>query len=102
MTTSALNWPLRRATLDEVLRGLLVEIVELDPLVAGQVIGEPRLTALGLAANPVAHDEALVGIALALDGFDVVELSFEAAQRGGVGAGRLDAEIELRNARHLR
>ena len=80
---------LRCAVGDEVLGRLLVHVLELHPLVAGEMIGEPGVAALGFATDPVAHDEALVGVALALDDLVVVELAVEAAQGRGVGARRL-------------
>lgn len=80
---------------DEVFGGLFVEIFQLHPLVAGEVIGQPCLAALGLASNPVAHDEALVGIALQLDRFKVVELTAIASGDAGIGGDGLDPEIEL-------
>jgi len=39
---------------DEVLVVLLVGEAELDHLLAGEMVGEPCLSALGLAADPVA------------------------------------------------
>src|SRR5665213_2922682 len=86
---------LRGASRDEVLGGFLVEVGELHPFVAGEMVGEPRLSALGFAADPVAHDEALVGVALHLDAFVVIELAVEAAEGGGVGASGFDAEVEF-------
>ncbi len=66
------------------------------------MIGEPCLAALGFAADPVAHDEALVGVALALDDLEVIELAGEAAGDSGIGGDGLDANVELAQSGYLR
>ena len=57
----------RGAAGDEVLARLLIAHRELHPFVAAQVIGDPGLAALVFAANPVAEELALVGVALPLE-----------------------------------
>jgi hypothetical protein len=85
---------LGRATGDKVLRDLLIEVFELNPPIGDEVIGEPCLPAFGLTADPVTHDEALVGVALLLDDLVIVEDAAKAAEGGGIGAGGFYAEIE--------
>ena len=80
---------------NEVLGPFHVAVLGLHPFVAGEVPCGPGLAAFGLAADPVAHDEALVGVTLALDALIVVELALKAAQCGGVRADGFDAEVEL-------
>ncbi len=86
---------LRRAAGDEVLGRLLVQIGELDPFVAGEVIGEPGLAALGFASDPVAQDVALVGVSLPLDCvLDVLMASALAGESGAVGGYAFDAQVQ--------
>src|ERR1017187_2444074 len=61
------------ATWYEKRGGFLVAHTRLEPFVAAQVIGNPGLTALVFAADPVAEELALVGVALFLNGFIVHE-----------------------------
>lgn len=87
---------------NEILGVFFVEVLDLDELVRRKMPGEPGLAAFGFAAYPVAHDEALVCVALLLDDFVVVEEAAEAAQGGSVGADAFDAEVEVGQARELR
>jgi len=66
------------------------------------VIGQPCPTTFGFSADPVTHDEALVGVALQLNGFKVIELAPDTAQGGGVGAGGFHPQVELWQTRKLR
>src|SRR6185312_1895293 len=93
---------LRGAHGDKVLGRFLVEIGKLYPLIAGEMVGKPCLSALGFAANPVTHDEALVGITLHLDALVVIELAGKAAEGGGIGAYPFDAKVELGHVGELR
>ncbi len=76
-------------------RRLLVQILQLHPLIAGEMIRQPRLPALCLAANPVAHDESLVGVPLQLDDLPIGELSGVRRPNSRIGRHRLHPEIEL-------
>src|ERR1700722_10881767 len=75
---------LRRAAGDEVLWRLLVQIFQLDPLVAGKMIRQPRLSALGFASDPIAQDISLVRVRLFLDRLRILVASALADQRRAV------------------
>ena len=49
---------------DEVLGGFLISRVHLEPFVTAEVVGDPGLAAFVLAADPVAEELAVVGVAL--------------------------------------
>jgi len=63
------------AAWDEVLGCLLIAQAHLEPFIAAQVPGNPRLAALVLASDPVAEELAIVGIALPLNPLEVHELA---------------------------
>src|SRR6185437_6762974 len=70
---------LRSAHRDEILGCFRVAILELQPLVAAEVIGEPRLTTLRFPADPIGEDEAFIGVCLLLDCLPVHKAAAEAA-----------------------
>src|SRR5260370_28127018 len=72
---AGLELVLRRPAADEVLGCLLVQVLQLHPLIARQVIREPRLSTLGLAPDPVAHDVPLVVVPLPLDDLPIGALA---------------------------
>ena len=84
---------------DEVFWGFLVEVLEFVPFGWGLVVGDPGLTAFGLAADPIAEDVTLIGVALVLDGLEVVEEAAHAAAGWGIGRDGFDAEVKFGKAR---
>ena len=60
---------------DEVAGGLLIPQAHLEPLIAAQMVGKPRLATLVLTADPVAEELALVGVTLLLNSFVVHEVA---------------------------
>ena len=62
------------------------------------MVSEPGLAAGGFAADPVAHDVALVGVSLGLDHLPIHEFAgaLAAVVVGGIGVYTLDAQVELR------
>src|ERR1700733_13081385 len=93
---------LRRPHGDEIFRRLRVAILKLQPLVAAEVIGKPTLPALGLAADPVPEEDALVGIRLMLHCLPVHEAAAEAAPGRWIGRDGPHAQRQLRRSREMR
>src|SRR6185312_10735364 len=59
------------------------------------MIGQPCLSALGLAADPVAHDVSLIGVALQLNCFQIVEGASPASRYTGIRRNGFNSEIQL-------
>ncbi len=93
---------LRRPATRKILRVLLVQILDLRPLVPAQVVRDPRLPALRLAPDPVPHDEAVIRVPLPLNNLVVVELPRKAPRHLRVRQHRLRPQIQLRDTRDLR
>src|ERR1700733_805174 len=93
---------LSRAHGNEILRRLRIAILKLQPLVAAEVIGQPTLAALGLAADPVPEDKAFVGIRLMLHCLPVHEAAADAASSRWIGRDGLHAQRQLRRSREMR
>lgn len=74
----------------------------LNPFIATEVISDPCLAALILAANPVAKKLALVRIALLLDYLPVLIAAANAARKRGIGVDTLDPHIQFRNPGNMR
>ena len=80
------------AARDKVLGGFLIAYPKLKPFIAAQVISNPALAALVFTANPVAEEDALVGVALFLDDLPILVLAVAGASGAdGIGADGFDA-----------
>jgi hypothetical protein len=86
---------------NKVLRRLLMTRAHLNPLVAAQVVSDPPLSALVFAADPIAEDLSVVGIALPLNTFKVHELAADTARDWGIGRDAFGAYIQLGKAGHM-
>jgi hypothetical protein len=62
-----LNEILGGSAWDKVFGGFCVAVRELELLAGGEMVGEPCLSALAFASDPIAHDETLIGVALFLN-----------------------------------
>src|SRR6185437_586027 len=76
-----------------------ISIGELQHLHGRNMIGQPCLAALRLAADPVAKYVSLVCVSLPLDGFVVHETSVIAAGRRSVAVNALRSQVERGSVR---
>ena len=66
------------------------------------MVREPGLASLVFPPNPIAHQQAIVGVAIPLDHLDVHVLATDAKAGVGIGRNSFDAQVELGCARKMR
>src|SRR5579863_448625 len=78
----------------EVLGGHLAARIYLEPFIAAEVIGDPSLSALIFASDPVPEQLSRVGIALPLEHLVVHKSAAVGVSGGRIGFHAFDAHIE--------
>src|SRR5579884_4272421 len=88
-------------TVDVECRRLGIAIAELNLFLRREVVSKPRLSSLGLTANPVAHDHPFIGVALPLYGFVIQELSLGRRIADWVSGNCFYAQVEVVQSRKV-
>jgi len=92
----------RGSTRDKIIGSFLIAEFKLDPFVAAKVIADPTLPAFRLAANPIAENCTLIGVALFLESLPIFEDTAMTVRCRWSGRDSLNAKVKLGNARYMR